>query len=444
MNITNNSFPEIIIHRGSNVIGGNCIEIIYNSRSIILDLGMPLMNPDGLAIDHEVSKNPSIENGILPNVDSLYKNDNRIIGVILSHPHMDHYGLMNHIDPAIPIYMGVDCFNILSASNVFWSIEMKADEMLSHCKTFKDKVKFQIGDFKITPYSIDHSAFGAYCILIEVGNKRIFYTGDFRGHGALKYTFENLIKNPPRNIDCLLMEGTSIRSSYKGQFDSEEKVFEEFKRLLSVQSNLTFVTQAGSNITRLVQLFRACRSTKKTLVIDLYQYHLLKVLSKENPKLPPFDNERTIRIFFNKGHVGKLRDFDRELLSAYQNRKIGIDEIARNRDKMVLRFAQYMFDEVASDMNARGIFLEGSFYIFSMWEGYLNKQDGFQKFIDEYKLTLVSVHTSGHAYVSDLQRFVKALNPGYLVPIHTLSPEKYGEMFDCKLKLIEDNERREI
>jgi ribonuclease J len=444
MNTTNTGIPEIIIHRGSNVIGGNCIEIIFNSRSIILDLGMPLMTPDGLAIDSKATENPSIANGILPNLESLYKNDDRIIGVILSHPHMDHFGLMNHIDPAIPIYMGEDCFNILSASNVFWSKEMKVDKMLSHSKTFKNKNSFQIGDFVITPYSIDHSAFGAYCILIDVGGKRIFYSGDFRGHGAIKHTFENLLKNPPKDIDCLLMEGTSMRSSQKGHFDSEEKVFEEFKRLLSEQSNLTFVTQAGSNITRLVQLFRACRTTKKTLVIDLYQYHLLKVLSKENPKLPPFDNDRTIRIYFNRGHVGKLSDFDKELLSAYQERRIGIDEIARNRDKMVLRFAQYMFDEVASDLNARGMLLDGSFYIFSMWEGYLKNQDGFQKFIEEYKLMLVSVHTSGHAYVSDLQRFVKALNPGYLVPIHTLLPEKYPEMFDCEIKLIGDNERKMV
>ncbi|MCW7493302.1 MBL fold metallo-hydrolase [Leptospira sp. 2 VSF19] len=440
MNSKLDSKPALIIHRGSNVIGGNCIEIIYKSKSIILDLGMPLMNPDGSPIDQELTQLPSIENGILPDIKDLYESNNRIEAVILSHPHMDHYGLMNYIDPQIPIFMGEDTFQILKASNYFLSSKNRIDLMLSHVKTFT-KEKFRVGDFEITPYPIDHSAYGAYCILIEVGGKRIFYSGDFRGHGATKYTFDILIKNPPKNIDCLLMEGTSIRESQKEEFSSEESVFLELKRILSETKKITFSMQAGSNITRLIQLYKACLSNGKLLVLDLYQYHLLVELRKLNPSLPPFENERTIRVFFHKNQARKLKEVEPNLLDEYKNRRIGIQEIIKNQHKIVLRLSQYVMEEVSQHLVTSAIDLSESAYLFSMWKGYLKQQENFIEFIDNFKLRLVTVHTSGHAYVTDLQRFVKAINPGYLVPIHTLSPRKYEALFESNIKFITDNTR---
>ncbi|GBF49446.1 beta-lactamase domain protein [Leptospira ryugenii] len=437
------SKPAIIIHRGSNVIGGNCIEIIYKSKSIILDLGMPLMNPDGSPIDQELTQSPSIENGILPDNKDLYESNNRIEAVILSHPHMDHYGLMNYIDPQIPIFMGEDTFQILRASNCFLSSKNRIDKMLSHVKSFA-KEKFRIGDFEITPFPIDHSAYGAYCILMEVGGKRIFYSGDFRGHGATKYTFDNLIKNPPKNIDCLLMEGTSIRGSHTEDFSSEETVFLEFKRILSETKKITFSMQAGSNITRLIQLYKACLSNRKLLVLDLYQYHLLVELRKLNPSLPPFDNERTIRVFYHKNQARKLKEFEPSLLQEYKKHKIGIQEILEKQHKIVLRLSQYVLEEVSQQLVTSEIDLNDSMYIFSMWRGYLKLQENFHEFIDKYKLRLVTVHTSGHAYVSDLQRFVKALNPGYLVPIHTLSNLTFKSTFENKVIIINDNKLFEV
>lgn len=436
MNIDSENEPLIRIHRGSYVIGGNCIEITYNHKSIILDLGMPIMNTDGSAIEKDLILSPSIENGILPDVKGLYTSENRILGVILSHPHMDHYGLMNFIDFSIPIFMGEDSYQILKASNIFLSKENQIDQLLSHVTTFDPKETFTIGDFKITPIPIDHSAYGAYCILIEVGGKRIFYSGDFRGHGATKYTFENLINNPPKNIDYLLMEGTSIRETKKVEFETEKSVFLELKRILAETKKIAFVMQAGSNITRLIQLYKACLSNRKTLVIDLYQYHLLKELQKLNPNLPPFDGDRTIRVYFHKNQVRKLKNHDESLLEEYRNLQIGIHEIIKSEQRMVLRVSQHIFEEIASQFNSQNISLKNSNYIFSMWHGYIKQQKNFEEFVDKHKLILVNVHTSGHAYLKDLQRFVKALEPGNLVPIHTLDREKFKNLFASPIKIL--------
>lgn len=48
----------------------------------------------------------------------------------------------------------------------------------------EDQKPFKIKeDITITPYTVDHSAYGAFMLLIEAEGKRILHTGDFRNHG---------------------------------------------------------------------------------------------------------------------------------------------------------------------------------------------------------------------------------------------------------------------
>lgn len=46
----------------------------------------------------------------------------------------------------------------------------------------QDQVPFYIKEVKITPYIVDHSAYGAFMFLIEADGKRVLYTGDYRNH----------------------------------------------------------------------------------------------------------------------------------------------------------------------------------------------------------------------------------------------------------------------
>ena len=86
------------------------------------------------------------------------------------------------------------------------------------------------------PFLVDHSAFDAYALLVEADDKRVYYSGDFRAHGRKAALFERMIERPPKDIDVLLMEGTTIgRAGTSEGFATEADLEREFVR--GVQGN---------------------------------------------------------------------------------------------------------------------------------------------------------------------------------------------------------------
>lgn len=94
-----------------------------------------------------------------------------------------------------------------STEAAFWSsgVSLSPAGFLAHRRPF------DVGPFRITPYHNDHSAFDAYSLLVEADGRRLFYSGDIRGHGRKAGIFDELLRKPPRAVDVLLMEGTNVR-----------------------------------------------------------------------------------------------------------------------------------------------------------------------------------------------------------------------------------------
>ena len=157
---------RIRIHRGAHEIGGNCIEVADGDDRIVLDLGRPL----SAGWDDQIP---------LPNINGLASPDPRMHGVVLSHPHLDHYGLTDQLAPNVPVYLGVEAERVLQAA-AFFSPMSHSPQLAGH---LTDRTAFQLGPFTITPFLVDHSAFDAYSLLVEAGDRRVFYTGDIRAHG---------------------------------------------------------------------------------------------------------------------------------------------------------------------------------------------------------------------------------------------------------------------
>ena len=418
---------KLIIHRGSNEIGGSCLELQSRESRILLDFGMPLVDADGQPIDSNIIRKQSqtslIQKGLLPRIEGLYGNEKPIIDAILiSHPHPDHYGLLSFVDEQIPVYMSRGCKKLIELSYFF----KQTDCNLKNVRTVDTWQSFSIGNFTITPYLVDHSGFDSLAYLIEGEDKRIFYSGDFRGHGRKSIVFDNMVKDPPPNIDYLILEGSTIGRE-KGMLTSEQDVEKELTRLFKGKDSAYFIACSSQNIDRIVSVYRACLKTNRIFVIDPYTAFVLDSLKEFSPSIPQFGWGENIKIFFApSGYAKKLAES--EILFKYKAAKISYSEMQNRKASLVIK------DSFSTrEMFAKKIGMNNVSLIYSLWEGYL---EGVKTFWDNHNVQIEQVHISGHAYIEELQRFAKAINPKHIIPNHTFYPERYAEYFGNNIMII--------
>ena len=425
---------KLIIHRGAKEIGGSCVEIQTDKTRIIVDFGMPLVDTNKEQFDAKKltgkSVNELIEEKILPDVEGLYNDQERKIdALIISHAHADHYGFLSYINSDIPVYMSRGSKELIELSGLF--TPFKVGQI--NAQVIKPKQKLCIGDINIIPYPVDHSAFDALALLIEADGKKVFYSGDFRGHGRKSALFERMIDTPLRGVDCLLMEG-SVIGRKETECRDENAVTARIQKILKEAGKVTFLCCSSQNIDRLVSAYKACLRVDAVLVIDIYTAYVLDRVRKVSKHIPAF-NWRNIRVKFHKHQADILAEkVSQELLYFYNTKKIDYLEMNVSRSKyLMLSRDNSLFPSIVKSLDDTN----GAKLIYSMWKGYLTEK--FKGYCDKEKIEIEDVHTSGHASVEDLQSFAKAINPKMLVPIHTFSPDKYTDLFD-NVRLVNDGD----
>lgn len=386
----------LTVHRATTQIGGNCIELATNTGSrIILDVGRPLDAPPDAV-------------GLLPcSLDVSSPLD----GVLISHPHQDHYGLLNEVPGHWPVYSGPAAAKLMAITAELTGVAPPAD-----LRAWESGQPVQLGEFRITPLLTDHSAFDAYMLLIESAGRRVLYTGDFRTHGRKASLVQRLMAAPPPDIDVLLMEGTNLASSKPVMSESDLEV--DFLDLFRRTRGRVFVAWSAQNIDRTVTLYRACKRAGRELAVDLYTAQVLRLLSKYTgipqpgwPGLRVLITSRFSRMYRGKGDGAFVDEMAQHGISARTFSKM------RNTVCMIR-------PSLIDDLETGGVVpsMEDS-WSFSMWKGYLANLQGsrLQRWFEQAGTPARHIHTSGHASPDDLRAFSMSINPKALVPIHGLA-----------------------
>ncbi|MFW5721291.1 MAG: MBL fold metallo-hydrolase [Bacteroidota bacterium] len=433
---------NLTIHRGTQEIGGSCVELWTENTRILIDFGMPLVEKTGEEFDFnkykDLTRDQLVEKGVLPNIKGLYKDEKpQVDGIIISHAHQDHYGLSSFINTEINFYLGEATHKIIELTNLF----TPQNTVFANPIFFKKENTFQIGDFKITPYWNDHSAFDAYSFLVEANGKRIFYSGDFRSHGRKWRAYKWFLHNAPREVDYLLLEGSNVGQVDKSSL-SEERIEDKLVEQFNQGNNINLIYTSGQNIDRLISIYKACLRANKTLVVDVYIAKVLKELSRF-AKLPyPSADYKNLRVIFPYYTSKRLtNEGNKHILFQFKDYKITKEQVAQYPEDIVMIVRPSMQKDLD---HIKGI--DGGTLIYSMWTGYLEKSNT-KKFIDYLKKRNFSVkylHTSGHADTEALKEMVKAINPDCIIPIHTFGGKDYKKIFSKPVVELKDGEIRRI
>lgn len=393
---------NIYIHRGQNQIGGSIIEITDNKTRLFFDIGINL------------AENEQIE---VPQIDGLFCGDTNCDGIFISHYHADHIGLIEKLPEGISVYMGEKAYAIIRAA-----ADYRGKEIGFISRYIYHKKSIMIGDFTITPFLCDHSAFDSYMFLIEHRGKKVLYTGDFRANGRLD--FDNLLNDIPE-LDALIIEGTTL--TRENQKNIEEELLEQIAvDYIKDINGPVFIMMSAQNIDRLITTQNIADKTDRVLLQDIYTAKIAKSCGVLSDKA---------RVFMTGG------DKQYEQLQEFSSVKIGKYEIAKTPFLMCIRQSMKNY---LSKLNELMSFEDGVLF-YGMWKGYMEQREmeEFLDFMTSKGVKIHVLHTSGHADSYTIDRLVRDTKPQFIIPIHTENA-KWFERYSDSIKVLRCQNRLEI
>lgn len=394
---------KVRIIKGTNSIGGCITEIISKNTRILIDFGNDL----------EDTKE-SFE------LDGLTYGKSKYNAVFITHSHMDHIGLVSKINEDIPIYIEENSLKIYNITCDFCS----EDKPTRKINTFKMYDTIQINDIKVTPYRVDHSSYNSCMFVIECENKKILHTGDFRLHGRKKDETLNNLKRIGK-VDLLITEGTSLSRNIL-EYETEEELEKEALEYMKKYDQV-FIMHSSTNIDRTISFIKSALKTGKNYILDLFTYSLNKVVNMN------------IKVDYKRIFVWiPLRYSYKD--ETFKNKYMDFDTSSFFGKKYAMNVKVSMLDDIKK-LKEKGL-ITNACLIYSMWSGYIEKEEKLKKFIDEIKnmnIDFKELHTSGHADINSMIKLNEIVNPDKTIIIHTENREKGENIFNDIVDL-NDNE----
>ena len=428
---------RLTIHRGTHEIGGNCVELCTDTTRLVIDVGMPLVNADRNPFDAKAmrrkSKEELIADGTLPKVPGLFDDRPAPNGILLSHAHADHTGLLEYTSPEIPVYLSQGTSKMMLAGSIFAGqpgIDRKRSVV------FEPETPFEVGDFRITAYPVDHSAFDSMAFIIEADGKRLLYSGDLRLHGRKPGMAKRLIQAATRErIDVMLMEGTHFTAG-RERGVTERELEEQIISHITEAPGIVLAAFSPMHVDRLVTFYRAAKRTGRIFVVDPYAAFVMHLVSGQ-AKLPRPGEAADIRVYYNSYfEESHERRGLKKIHRMFDAGRITLDDILGDPHRYLMVFRPSM---LSRDFD--GQLPHKARCLYSYWTGYLGRPElvDLREKLAAANGYLVEAHTSGHIFADDIVQFVRAINPRSVVPIHTFEPERFVDVFP-RVRQLKDQE----
>lgn len=450
----------LTFYGGAGEIGGNKILLTDkekdNETRVFLDFGMnfekerkyyepPYLQPR--------NEKHLLGLGILPPLKGLYKNDENepsIDAVLLSHPHLDHYGYIKYLKDEIPIICGETTKTIIVAKELS-GLSASGYQIAKLGKSrdleiFKEFFTFRTNrppspsgsGITFNPIHVDHSVPGAYGFIIETAAGNVVYTGDFRLHGPHRQMTRDFITAAKESEpSALIIEGTNIVNA---KVSSEAEVKSKILPVIEHTKGLVMAGFSINDIDRLRSFYEVAQVTGRKLAISMKQAYLLHEL-KNDPHLSLFPlYDPNIAIF--KREKKKLYLWEQEITDHYDN-IIDATDVENRQHELILTTSFYDMNELIAIKP-----VPGSTYILSQSEPFNEEMEiDFVKllnWLERFGIPQYHIHVSGHALPYQLKRAIEEINPRKIFLVHTEKPELYKRFLsDLNMEIISPEEGKE-
>lgn len=435
---------------GVNEIGGNKILLEDGGRRLFLDFGFPykrhkLFYEEYLKPRSGAGLLDPMTMGLLPPLAGLYRDDlvkpglweqfgssslyrelERLDGVLLTHAHLDHSGYISFLKASIPVYStAVTAFiakamqdsgksgfdqSVCYFNSVAWDCPdgWKQSGLISDSKTPRQQRQFCIADrepddlsadarqfwtsgfwektsrqkelvscqlkghgscsFGLRCFPVDHSIPGACAWGIETGSGWIIYSGDLRIHGrrsGLTRKFvEETAKLHPR---ALILEGTNVN---RGANVTERAVYDNALEVITKAKGLVITDFSARDVDRLLTFLQIAKETGRKLAVLPKDAYLLKTMRLLEPETPDVAQDDSLVVYQDTIASKSPAIWMRNLCKEYESKIVLAEDVRSAQDKFILSFSFLDINELPSIRP-----VPGSLYVFSSSEPHDEEQE---------------------------------------------------------------------
>jgi ribonuclease J len=389
---------------GVGVIGSSKVLIKDGGHRVLLDLGLDIPK-DGDLFRLPAAPRPGRELsdrlrvGAAPAIPGLFDPTALAAGdplgaeveptaLFVTHPHIDHVGLVGFVRPEVPVHASPDTIALLAALE-------KGQEPLPGPRSFAADSAWRpvalgeavrVGPMTVERFDVDHDVPGASGYRVTTGDGVLVFTGDFRFHGhrpELSWGFAEAVAG----ADVLVTEGTTLSWEEIHPLRTEVDVNAIFDAELAGNPDLVLLAVYPRDFDRVRDFMAIAEAAGRYVLWP----------------------DRTAAFLRAAGFDGALAVGE-----------VGLDAVRETPGRYVLQFDA---DDIPSLLDMP--FGPHSVFVHANGEPLGPFEPRWQLFVDwlaKLGVPLRRIGCSGHAYQDDLHEFVRKINPRVLIPIHTFSP----------------------
>lgn len=366
--------------------GKNMFVIEIDKNILVFEAGIKYADEFTLGIDY-----------IIPNIEYLKENKERIKGIFLTHGHEENVGALSDIIPSlsdVPIYGSKFTLNIVKK-------DLETDNVIcDNLHEVKANVPLEIDNIKVFPVNLSHSIPDNLGYAIYTNDGVIFYASDFVIDSSMKDAYKSDIGKlayiGKQGVLCLLSE--SFYAGVDGFTSPRHRIANLIKETLNSTDGRIIFNVMESHLYRIDELFNEVSKTNRKIVIMGKGLKSIIDFAISNKYL---NIDKDII-----GDLSNINDSNVVILTANEKAKPyhNIMKIVNGYDK----FVKLTEDDT----------------IFLATPIYSNREKTFYQLLDDIakvgcKMVTLSSnkYLSHHASNEDLMMMINLMNPKYYFPI---------------------------